>query len=124
MNAFSQSEYAPYVYHSDTRCHHDRSTRYFAVRTLDIQEGIRKGNYLRRAVLARVPKREVNTNVLTIHRRPLITLKITTTYSHALPLTRPSSSQGSLDHIRLLALHEGCALFKGRLAKALAEETR
>jgi hypothetical protein len=90
--------------------------RYFAVRAPDIQEGLRQRNYLRRAVLARVGKREVNTNVTTIHRRPLIIPKIT---AHA---SRPSSSRSSLNHIRRLALHKGRALFKRWLATALAEK--
>ena len=72
------------------------------------------GNYLG-AVLARVTKRELNTNVPTIHPRLLITPKITTSYSRALPATRPSPSQGSLGHKRRLELHEG--------HEALAEET-
>jgi len=75
------------------------------------------------AVLARVRKREVNANVPTIHPRPLITPKITTSYPHALLATRSSLSRGLLDHERRLELHEGHALFKAWLAKALAEET-
>jgi hypothetical protein len=74
------------------------------------------------AVLARVRKREVNTNVPTIHPRPLITPKISTSYPHALPAPR-SSSRGLLDHERRLEFHEGHVPFKGWLAKALAEET-
>jgi hypothetical protein len=38
-------------------------------------------------ILARVRKQEVNTNAPTIHPSPLITPKITNSYSHALPAT-------------------------------------
>ena len=63
-------------------------------------------------ILAGVRKRELSTNVPTIHPSPLITPKITTSYSHALHATRSSSFRGLLDHERRLELHEGRALLK------------
>jgi len=67
------------------------------VLTPDIQEDSRYVGKLLGAVLARVGKREVNTNVPMIHPHLFITPKITTSYSHALPATRSSPSRGLLD---------------------------
>ena len=66
-------------------------------------------------IWARVRKRDVNTNVPTIHPSPLITPKITISYSHALPATCSSSSRGSLDHERRLMVSRALAEETGRL---------
>ena len=80
-DAFSQSDHAyahtPHACSSDTCCHHDRSRRYFGALTptsRQVQDAkIRK---LFGVILARVRKREVNTNVPTIHPSPLVTSNI------------------------------------------------